>query len=199
MDLREIEQLLEGETDPQAMSHLPDARAIVALAQGEPEIAEAAADRMLELFPSSPDAFTWSIVARTALWARDAERAARALARHRASGSHGPAIEATRSTISAGLTALSGLRDEARMTYRTALRGWRDLGLPFDEALTAIDMATLLDPADLEVRAAAESAREVLTRLGARPFLERLDAALAGRTRAREPLRRAAPASTPAG
>ena len=65
------------------------------------------------------------------------------------------------------------------MKYRTALRNWRDLGLPFDEALTAIDMATLLDPAEPEVRAAAESARETLARLGAKPLLTRLEAALA--------------------
>jgi hypothetical protein len=38
-------------------------------------------------------------------------------------------------------------------------------------------MATFLDPAEPEVRAAADAAREILTRLGARPFLERLDAA----------------------
>ena len=65
------------------------------------------------------------------------------------------------------------------MTYRTALRSWRDLGLPFDEALTAIDMATLLDPAEPEVRAAAESARETLVRLRAQPLLTRLETALA--------------------
>ena len=198
-DLREIEQLLAAETDPQMLSHLPIDRAIIALAQGEPAMAEASADRMLELLPTVPDALTWGIVARTALWAGDAERAARALARHRASGSHGPAIDATRATISAGMHALSGRPGEARGMYRTVLRTWRDLGLPFDEALTAIDMATLLDPSDPEVRAAAESAREVLTRLGARPFLERLEAALAAPTPAREPLRGAAPASTPAG
>ena len=40
-------------------------------------------------------------------------------------------------------------------------------------------MAILLDPADPEVRAAAEAAREILVRLGAAPFIERLDAALA--------------------
>jgi class 3 adenylate cyclase/tetratricopeptide (TPR) repeat protein len=176
-DLSEIEQLLEGETDPQTTSHLPASRAVVALARGEPEMAEAAAGRMMEIFPGSPDAFVWSIVARTALWARDGQRAARAFARHRASRSHGPAIEATSSTISAGLAALSGRWDEARMTYRTALRSWRDLDLPFDEALTSIDMATLLDPAEPEVTAATESAREILTRLRAQPFLDRLDAA----------------------
>ncbi len=178
MYLPEIERLLEGETDPQTTSHLPLTRAIVALAEGDSEAAEAAADRILEIFPSSPDPFTWGVVARTALWAGDADRAARALGRHQAAALHGPAIEATRSTISAGLAALDGRSDEARLTYRTALRSWRDLGLPFDEALTAIDMATLLDPAESEVRVAAESARETLARLGAKPFLARLEAAL---------------------
>ena len=120
----------------------------------------------------------WSIVARTALWARDGEGAARALDHHRALGLHGPAIEATETTISAGLAALAGRSDEARMKYRTALRSWRDLGLLFDEALTAIDMATLLDPVEPEVQAAAEWAREILTRLRAQPFLERLKAAI---------------------
>ncbi len=178
-DLGEIEQLLEGETDPQATSHLPIARSMVALAQGDPKTAQAAAERMVEILPPAGDAFTWSVAARTALWARDGERAARALDRHRASGAHGLAIDVTNSTIAAGLAALAGRWDEARMTYRTALRSWRDLGLPFDEALTAIDMATLLDPAEPEVRAAAESARETLARLGAQPLLTRLEAALA--------------------
>jgi hypothetical protein len=41
-------------------------------------------------------------------------------------------------------------------------------------------MAILLDPAEPDVRAAADSAREILTRLEAAPFLARLDAALAG-------------------
>jgi hypothetical protein len=45
-------------------------------------------------------------------------------------------------------------------------------------------MATLLDPSDPEVRAAAEAAREILVRLGAKPFLERLEAAMAKPTRA---------------
>jgi len=177
-DLRDIEQLLEGETDPQATSHLPIARSVVGLAQGDPEMSLAAAERMVEIYPPGGDSFTWGIGARTALWARDGEGAARALDHHRALGSHGPAIEATETTISAGLAALSGWSDDARMKYRTALRSWRDLGLPFDEALTAIDMATLLDPAEPEVWAAAESAREILTGLKAQPFLDRLEAAI---------------------
>jgi hypothetical protein len=41
-------------------------------------------------------------------------------------------------------------------------------------------MATLLEPTTPEVLAAAEAAREILVRLGAAPFIARLDAALAG-------------------
>ncbi len=40
-------------------------------------------------------------------------------------------------------------------------------------------MATLLDPSDPEVREAAAGAREILARLDAAPFIERLDAAMA--------------------
>ena len=40
-------------------------------------------------------------------------------------------------------------------------------------------MATLLDPTDPEVRAAIEAGRAMLEGLGARPFVEQLDAAVA--------------------
>jgi hypothetical protein len=40
-------------------------------------------------------------------------------------------------------------------------------------------MATLLGPADPDVRAAADAAREILVRLQAAPFLARLDKAMA--------------------
>lgn len=40
-------------------------------------------------------------------------------------------------------------------------------------------MAQLLDPDEPEVRAAADTAREILVRLEAAPFIARLDAALA--------------------
>ena len=75
---------------------------------------------------------------------------------------------------------LRGWRDRLSPRWAPdAIRRFRDLELPVDEALTAIEMATLLDPAKPEVRVAAESAREILTRLRAQPFLERLDAAMA--------------------
>jgi hypothetical protein len=99
-----------------------------------------------------------------------------------ATGVHGRVVEIRRVTVRAGLAALEGRTADALAMYREALQGWRDTRLPWDEALTGIDMATLLDPADAEVRAAAASAREILVRLGANPFVARLDAALAAWT-----------------
>ena len=89
-------------------------------------------------------------------------------------------------TIRAGLAALEGRPADALGQYREALRGWRDLGLRWDEALTGIDMATLLEPSEPEVRTAAESTRQILVRLGAKPFLERLDTTM-GRSTSAEP------------
>ena len=88
-------------------------------------------------------------------------------------------MEANRTTIRAGLAALDGRPREALALYREALRTWRELGAAWDEALCTIDIATLLDPAEPDVQAAAEGGRAILERLGAKPFLDRLEAAMA--------------------
>ena len=123
--------------------------------------------------------------ARAALWLRDIAGAQEDLADLDAGGVHGPAIEASRVTIRAGLAALAGHAAEALVLYRDALAAWRDLGLAWDEALTGMDMAILLDPADPEVAAAADTAREILVRLEAAPLIKKLDEALT--TRPNEP------------
>ena len=116
--------------------------------------------------------------ARAALWDGDAPAAAIDLAAIEATGQHAPIIDLRRQVIRAGLAALDGRPADALAIYRECLRAWRDLGLAWDEALCGIDVATLLDPAEPEVRAAAERAREILVRLEARPFIERLDATM---------------------
>ena len=57
-------------------------------------------------------------------------------------------------------------------------------------ALTGVDMVTLLDPTEPDVATAIKSTREILERLGAKPNIERLDAAVA-MEREGEPVRRA--------
>jgi hypothetical protein len=79
---------------------------------------------------------------------------------------------------SAGLAALEGRPQDARSWFVEARRELVDRGVDFEAALVAIDMATVLGPDDPDVLAAAADARPVLERLRARPFVERLDAAL---------------------
>jgi hypothetical protein len=117
--------------------------------------------------------------ARPALLARDVADARALTARYEELGDFGPVADARRATLKAGICALEGRTSEALALYRDALRGWRDTHSVWDEALTGVDMAMLLDPAEPEVAAAIKSTRALLERLGARPYIERLDAAVA--------------------
>ena len=123
------------------------------------------------------DVLANAIAARAALWSGDVAGAQVAIDRFQ--GRHTPLLEAERATVAAGVAAIAGSADEATRLYGAALARWRELGLAFDEALCGLDMATFLDPAASEVRAAADSAREILVRLEAAPFIARLDAAFA--------------------
>ena len=194
----EIAGLVGASSDPTMLSNQGDAIAVAAFASGRLADARRAWHRQATMSLSNlPESMAHA--ARTALWAGDAAAARDDLAALDGSGVHGPAIEADRTTIRAGLAALEGRPADALAAYRDVIRAWRDLGLAWDEALTGIDMATLLDPAEPEVRAAAESAREILVRLGAAPFVARLDAALMARqTPERDPLPSAAAESAPA-
>ena len=90
-----------------------------------------------------------------------------------------PASEIRERSIAAGIAALRGDVSEAAAQYPHVLDDWRRLGHVYEVALTAIDMASVLDPRSDIVLRAAEEARLILERMGARPMLDRLDAAMA--------------------
>jgi class 3 adenylate cyclase/tetratricopeptide (TPR) repeat protein len=165
-------------TDPILLASLYTAAAYEAFGTGRLADARAAWNRVAEI-SSTNLSDSMERRARAALWLGDAEAARADLAAIDGSGVHGPSIETARATIRAGIAALEGRSADALALYRDALREWRDLGLVWDEALCGLDMATTLDPAEPEVRAAADAARESLVRLEAAPFLARLDAAMA--------------------
>jgi hypothetical protein len=172
------EPLTEGDDDPQTLGDYLDIRASRAIAEGRLVEAHRLAVESFEIVGRrSPS--RRANAARAALWSRDREGAAEDLAAIDETGMHGPAIELRRATIRAGIAALDGRTAEAIALYRVAREGFRDLPVLWDEALIGIDMALLLDPRELDVQAAAARSREILTRLGARPFLDRLEAALA--------------------
>jgi tetratricopeptide (TPR) repeat protein len=176
--LDEIERLAGSTSDPSVAAQVAGVRADWTLVLGEPAAAAATYRRAAHLTAEFAPTFD-VLAARASVWARDAPSAAADLEALKATGVHGPAIEARSLSIRAGLAALDGREADALLLYHDAVRRFRDLGVRLDEALTAIEMATLLDPSQPEVADAVVSARQILTRLGARPFLERLEAAVA--------------------
>jgi class 3 adenylate cyclase/tetratricopeptide (TPR) repeat protein len=179
--LAELERLMGKDPLRASAVGVDDAMANAAMADGRLGDARAAWRHLADQDSGNAPEFRYR-AARPGLWDRDVASALADLAALDATGVHGRVVEIRRVTVRAGLAALEGRTADALAMYREALQGWRDTRLPWDEALTGIDMATLLDPADAEVRAAAASAREILVRLGANPFVARLDAALAAWT-----------------
>jgi len=178
-DLAEAERLLPGMTDPQYTSYCHWARAWAAFGAGRLADAQRealAAGRTTNYFVP----ITMPLAARAALWSGDVVEAKAIVAETELSPIRGDAVALDLVTLRAGIAALEGRRAEAIAAYRDALRGWRALGLAFDEAMAVVDMTLLLAPTEREMAeapAAVESARQTLTRLGAWPFLARLDAA----------------------
>ncbi|MFN8620929.1 MAG: adenylate/guanylate cyclase domain-containing protein [Chloroflexota bacterium] len=115
--------------------------------------------------------------ARAALWVGDVANAREDLARMVAAGMHGVMVDAHLATMRAGIAALEGRIADARSAYRDAQGRWRALRMDWLEALTCLDLVLLLGADDPDAEAAATRAREIMERLGARPFLAKLDAA----------------------
>jgi tetratricopeptide (TPR) repeat protein len=130
--------------------------------------------------------------ARALLWIGELDTAKERLAAAEGSGGFGPIEDARRATLRAGIAACEARSAEALALYREALNGWRFVHGTWDEAMTGLDMATLLDPAEPEVAAALTSTRAILERLKAQPYLDRLDTVLESKTgQVAQPARRA--------
>ena len=177
--LDEVERLAQETSDPASAFSAAFVRAIPGFASGDLNDHASAIRRAAALSASNaPTCYT--LAARASLVVRDRASVASDLVALEATGVHGPAMEARFTSMRAGLAALDGRPGDAIPLYRDAIRRFRDLGLPLDESFTAIEMATLLDPNHPDVRAITGAAREILTRIGARPFVARLQAALEG-------------------
>jgi hypothetical protein len=117
--------------------------------------------------------------ARPALWEGKLDDVMADMAVIEGSGLHGPVVDARLLTLSAGVAALEGRSAEAVQRYSDALIAWRAVDMVWEEALTGLDSVTLLDPALPQVAAIGDSTRQILERLGARPYLDRLETVLA--------------------
>ncbi|HXI46763.1 MAG TPA: adenylate/guanylate cyclase domain-containing protein, partial [Candidatus Acidoferrales bacterium] len=173
-ELLEEHRTLVESSDSSAISNYHGALAPARLAEGR--FAEAAAEYEQSATLMEVNAPTdLPKAARMMLWAGDRpgmERLAQALADLRA---HGPAPDASTTTLRAAAAGLDGRRDESVALYTDALAQWAAAGLPIDRALTAVDMLVVLGARDPAARAAADEARELFTKLRARRLVEVLD------------------------
>ncbi len=166
-DLAELELLVAQVSEPAFKAMPLEAHGWVAFGAGRLGAAQEAWEAAMLAVPDSAS-FLLAWAARAALWDMDAERVRSYVERLDATGIHRPAVELRRLTLRAGLAALAGATVDALRQYEAALSGWRQMGQAWEEAFAGIDMATLLDPSEPAVRAAAERSREFLQRLGTR-------------------------------
>jgi class 3 adenylate cyclase/tetratricopeptide (TPR) repeat protein len=173
----------ESNDDVDVSSSVHDLRGWAAFADGR--FADAAAAWLKNANMSALNApYLLPRVGHTALLAGDGPTARLALERLVQTGAHGRALDVDRTAIGAGLAALEGRRGEAVAGYRSAITGWRDLGLPWDEALTSIEFVRFIGPDEAEAMSAADAARAILERLEAVRVLDILDASIeVGRAR----------------
>jgi tetratricopeptide (TPR) repeat protein len=164
-------------SDPIAAAQLHFLKGDRALLQGK--YAEACEEMLRAAdFKAAAGAYLTEAV-RPALWLRDPIRARAVAERLDADpDAHAPVSRVNRAAAWAGIAALEGRRDEAIAGYRDALKRYREIGFDFEVARGELDMLMLLGPDLPEARAAAEEARAVFERVGARPYLERLDATI---------------------
>ncbi|MDQ3881438.1 MAG: hypothetical protein M3295_10255, partial [Chloroflexota bacterium] len=117
-----------------------------------------------------------AVAARSALWARDADRAEIAVRALDAIPVDGALLQAGRASLHAGLAALRGDRGAARSGYLDAANRWRTLRIDLELGLTLLDLATLVGDDDAAALTAADEARALFERLGAAALLARLPA-----------------------
>ena len=178
----------EGFDEPGTRDSVHDLRSQVAFASGDFLVA---CDEAMAFAPSdavnAPIAYLQAGLA--ALMTADANRAAAALAAYVGVARHGLLFTLDQRLLRAGLIGLDDRPAEALREGRAVLGEYDRMGLPWREALGALMLVCVVGGAEAEVRELADAARATFTRLGAKPFLGLLDAALAGR-----PLRAAQPA-----
>ena len=176
-DLRsEVTELVGDSTEPDDLFAVQMTIGDTALVAGDLEAAYRSAVQASELQTQNPE-LPLGLAMRSAIWAHDLERArpmAARIAEMPLTGAYGQAL---RLHTSAAVAALEGRTAEALAGFRDAHARLLRLEQHFDLACWVVD-ATVLLPDEPEVRAWAAEARLLLEELRARPYLDKLDAAL---------------------
>ena len=170
-ELKALAKVAAEMTEVQAPASVDEVWAIVALARGDYKAALDLGRRSYQM-NLAPDGTALQTTARAAAWAGDRQAITDVLAMLRDRPGRVPA--AARREAEASLAAIDGRRPEALAGFADALRRWRELGFDFEVAVCSLNLVTMLGASEPETRTAAEDARAVFERLGARPFLKLL-------------------------
>ena len=125
------------------------------------------------------NAYLMAAASRAAAWQGDPVRLRVTLDRLDANPDVTLYAKAGRAEGHACLSALDGDIPAAVGGFIAALRSFAQVGVRFDQAMCALTFVRMVGPSVPEARAAAEEARTIFESVGARPYLERLDAELA--------------------
>ena len=180
--LVELDEGASRVSDPRNVAFPPFARADIALLEGDYRAAHEGFLAAADAFLPTVSEFCLAAAVRAALWLGDPERARAAADRLDADPSPGRATTANGVAARAGIAALEGHQADAIQGFLDGLRQLGALGYEFDVARVALDFVLLVGPDIPEARAAGEQARVIFERVGAKPYLERLDAAMARAT-----------------
>jgi tetratricopeptide (TPR) repeat protein len=174
---QELEEMLGDSTDPDQHYFALQAMALAALVAGDAETAYLKAERAMGL-PMQGAEGAAGLALRAAIWAGDHKGIRIAAAAVIDAPYSGLLSRCFRRAAEGAVAFVDGRPAEAVSAIREATSGLDALGQPFDAAEMAVD-AVILMPGDSEIRRIAEEHRSVLESVGARPDIERLDAALA--------------------
>ena len=169
------EALAAASDDPQDISEFHETEAWVELVEGR---LDDAFDKAMAAADALATAARYGLAGRAAVWLRDEPRVELVLAKLTEGGFYGPMAASHRRSLEGARALLEGESEKAYTLYQEAIRGWRELGLPLDQGLAGLDIVALAGPLDPTARASADEARSIFERLGARPFLAKLDLAL---------------------
>ncbi len=177
--LARLEELSSQISDPYAVAATRFLRSDRAMMAGDLETAAQGGVAAADADPQLTFLYL-NLAMRPALWSRNLELARTIADRIDDHLMTGAGATADRTAARAGIAALEGRVDDAIAGYRDALARWRLLGDDLDLARHALDFVTLVGPDRPVARGAAAEARVIFERVRARPYLELLDAALAG-------------------
>jgi hypothetical protein len=175
--LADIEALAERTSDSFGLASVHFLRGDRAFIRGD--YAEASREMVDAASDSNVSDLALGRALRAALWSRDAPKARELADRLDAYPGSSGSTAAARVSARAGIAALDGRIDDAVAGYRDALARFRAVNHDFNLACTALDFVLLVGAENPSALAAAEEARAIFERVGARPYLEHLKAAMA--------------------